>query len=117
MTQYLLSVFPDYSAEPDPKAMQAAFKAVDAFNAELQETNAWVFAGGLNEPSSATVVDATKGQVTTTDGPFAETKEALGGFWVINAANLDEALALATKGSRACGEKVEVRPFQDEPEA
>ena len=95
--------------------MQQAYKAVDAFNAELQSAGAWVFAGGLHPPATATVVRAQGGQVVTTDGPFAETKEQLGGFWVIKAADLDAALDWAAKGSAACGGPVEVRPFQEHP--
>ena len=84
-------------------------------NDELQTSGAWVFAGGLHAPSTATVVDATKDDVTVTDGPYAETKEQIGGFWVIEAADLDAALEWAKKASKACGGPVEVRPFQDEP--
>ena len=76
-----------------------------------------MFAGGLHPPTSATVVRVQDGEVITTDGPFAETKEQLGGFWVIEAADLDAALGLAAKASAACMGPVEVRPFQDEPEA
>ena len=60
---------------------------------------------------------ATDGEVLTTDGPFAETKEQLGGFWIISAPDLDTALVLAAKGAEACGAPVEVRPFQDDPSA
>ena len=74
-----------------------------------------MFAGGLHPASSATVVKVENGDATTTDGPYAETKEQLGGFWVIEAPDLDAALALATKASAACEGAVEVRPFQDEP--
>jgi hypothetical protein len=95
--------------------MQQAFKQVDVVNAELQKTGAWVFGGGLHEPTAATVVSAKDGDVVMTDGPFAETKEYLGGFWVIQADDLDAALAWATKASAACMGPVEVRPFQDEP--
>ncbi len=73
---------------------------------------AWVFAGGLHPANTATVVKVQDGEVITTDGPFAESKEQLGGFWIVKAANLDEALALAVRGSIACGAPVEVRPFQ-----
>jgi hypothetical protein len=120
MKQYLLAVHGDDSEgaeRPSPEEMQKAFKAVDELNAELQATGAWVFGGGLQPSSSATVVSAKNGDVVTTDGPFTETKEQLGGFWIVNAEDLDAALALAAKGSEACGGPVEVRPFQDEPEA
>jgi hypothetical protein len=116
MKQYLLAVhMVEGEPVPSEEQMQRAYKAVDAYNAELQSAGAWVFAGGLHPPSSATVVRAQGGQVVTTDGPFAETKEQLGGFWVIKAPDLDAALDWAAKGSAACGAPVEVRPFQEEP--
>jgi hypothetical protein len=114
MTQYLLSVhMVDGEPEPAPEVIQQAYRQVDEFNAELQKSGAWVFAGGLHPASSATVVRAQDGEVITTDGPFAETKEQLGGFWVIQTADLDAALELAAKASAACMAPVEVRPFQD----
>jgi hypothetical protein len=114
MRQYLLAVHM-IEGEPAPPEEQTrqAYKAVDAFNAELQSAGAWVFAGGLHPPETATVVRSQNGQVVTTDGPFAETKEQLGGFWVIEAADLDAALGWAAKGSEACRAPVEVRPFQE----
>src|SRR5262249_2618652 len=84
--------------------------------AELQAAGAWVFAGGLYPPDTATVVRGQGGQVITTDGPFPEAKEQLGGIWVIGASDLDAALAWAAKGSAACGRPGEVRPFQEVPE-
>ena len=84
-----------------------------ASTTKLRSSGAWVFAGGLHAPSTATVVDATRADVTVTDGPYAETKEHIGGFWVIEAADLDAALDWAKKASTACGAPVEVRPFQD----
>jgi hypothetical protein len=117
MTQYLLSVHPDYDTPTAPEDMEQSYKDVDAFNHELQNAGNWVFAGGLHPPSTATVVRVEGDQVLTTDGPYAETKEQLGGFWVIQAADLDAALAIAAKGAKACGAPVEVRPFQDEPPA
>ncbi len=117
MKQYLLAVHL-VSGEPglSEEEMQASYKAVDSYNAELRSAGAWVFAGGLHPPATATVVRAQGGQVVTTDGPFAETKEQLGGFWVIQAPDLDAALDWAAKGSAACGAPVEVRPFQELPE-
>ncbi len=114
MTQYMLSVIHDWDALPPPEDMQKAFKQVDEFNEALTASGAWVFAGGLEHPNTATVVTATDGDVVMTDGPFAETKEQLGGFWVIEAPDLDAALALAAKASAACMNLVEVRPFQSE---
>ncbi|CAA9237059.1 MAG: DGPFAETKE family protein [uncultured Acidimicrobiales bacterium] len=115
MTQYLLSV---HMVEGDPvpsdEEMAQAYKDVDTFNNEVQAKGAWVFAGGLHPADTATVVKVTNGEVVTTDGPFAETKEQLGGFWVIEAPDLDGALAWAAKAAEACKAPVEVRPFQDE---
>jgi hypothetical protein len=94
--------------------MQIAFRQVDAFNSELQAAGQWVFGGGLEAPDIATVVNAKDGETVITDGPFAESKEQLGGFWVIEAPDLDAALALAERASAACMGPVEVRPFQAE---
>lgn len=117
MKQYLLAV---HMVEGDPvpaeEEIQQAYKAVDEFNDEVRAAGAWVFAGGLHPPATATVVRAQGGEVITTDGPFAETKEQLGGFWVIKAPDLDAALEWAAKGSAACRQPVEVRPFQDDAE-
>jgi hypothetical protein len=116
MTQYLLAVhYVEGTPATPPAEAEKAYKQVDAFNQELQDSGAWVFAGGLHEPSVATVVRSEGGKVVTTDGPFAESKEQIGGFWVIEAPDLDAALALAAKGSAACGGPVEVRPFQEAP--
>jgi hypothetical protein len=120
MTQYLMSVCMIEGVEPyaSPEEMQQAFKDVGAFNEELKAAGNWVFAGGLHPADTATVVRVGEGgDVIMTDGPFAETKEQLGGFWVITAADLDEALALAARATVACKVPVEVRPFQDEPPA
>ncbi|HEV7209035.1 MAG TPA: YciI family protein [Mycobacteriales bacterium] len=118
MKQYLLAVHMVEGQEPPPpEVMEQMYKTVDAFNQELKAEGAWVFAGGLHPATTATVVRVQDGEVLTTDGPFAETKEQLGGFWIIKAADLDAALSLATRAATACGGgPVEVRPFQDEPE-
>ncbi len=116
MKQYMLSVHSVAGTEPPPaEAMQQAYEDVAAFNAELQAAGAWLFAGGLHPPSTATVVRLKDGEVLTTDGPFAEGKEHIGGFWVIKAADLDAALGWAVRAARACANPVEVRPFQEEP--
>jgi hypothetical protein len=117
MTQYLLSVYMvEGTVVPEPAEMEQIYKDVDAVNQELKDAGAWVFAGGLHPATTATVVRAEGGELVTTDGPFAETKEQLGGFWVIQAADLDAALAWAAKATVACRGPVEVRPFQEEPE-
>ncbi len=118
MKQYMLSVHMSEGEDvPSAEEIQQIYKDVDEFNDEVRSQGAWVFAGGLHPADTATVVRVTDGDVLTTDGPFAETKEQLGGFWVIKAADLDEALAWAAKGATACRGAVEVRPFQDGPEA
>jgi hypothetical protein len=105
--QYLLSVI---AATPG-LATDSEMAAIDVFNERLQTEGHWVFAGGLTEPSNATVIDNRGEAPIFSDGPFVESKEHLAGFWIIDAADLDVALELATAGSKACNRKVEVRPF------
>ena len=116
MRQYLLSVTTIDGAPPrSPDDAQRAYQQVARFNEELQAAGAWVFAGGLLPASSATVVRDEGNGVLVTDGPFTESKEHIGGVWIIEAVDLDAALAWATKATQACGEPVEVRPFQENP--
>lgn len=116
MTQYLLSVWHDdtYDLDFDSDQAQRIGAQVDQFNADVQAAGAWVFAGGLHPTTSATVVRSTNGEVSMTDGPYAESKEQMGGFWIIEAADLDAALDWARRGAAACELPVEVRPFQGE---
>ncbi|MGQ0846295.1 MAG: YciI family protein [Sporichthyaceae bacterium] len=114
MTQYMISVWHEPTMDFDPAEMEQVFAAVDAFNKEVMAAGQWVFGGGLMPPNSATVVDATGAKVVTTDGPFVETKEMLGGFWVLELPDLDEALKVAERASAACRGAVEVRAFQGE---
>jgi hypothetical protein len=116
MKQYLLSVHmvEGEDAYLSDEEMQQAFADVEAFNQKLQDQGAWVFAGGLHPADTATVVKVEDGRVVTTDGPFSEAKEHIGGFWVINAPDLDAALDWAAQGAAACQGPVEVRPFQDD---
>jgi hypothetical protein len=116
--QYLLSVaMIDGAPERSPEEMQRAFDQVDVLNAELQASGVWVFGGGLMQADIATVVRADGDDTVITDGPFTESKEHIGGFWIIEVADLDAALAIAARATRACGEPVEVRPFQENPGA
>ena len=108
--QYFVSVIDDTSDSADSDEMAA----IDEFNARLRAEGHWVFAGGLGSPSSATVVDGRDGKPVLTDGPFLESKEYLAGFWVMEAPDLDVALALAADGSKACNRRLEVRPFLSE---
>jgi hypothetical protein len=118
MKQYMLAVhMVEGAPTPSAEEMQQAYSQVDKVNKELQAAGAWVFGGGLLPADSATVVRADSSGTTMTDGPFAETKEQLGGFWVLRCQDLDEALSWAAKCSAACMGPVEVRPFEDEPES
>jgi hypothetical protein len=118
MTQYMLSVHDDPSAPfPEGDALQKMFDDVDVFNAKVRDAGIWVFAGGLQPIESATVVDGRGKETLVVDGPYLETKEHLGGFWIIDVPDLDAALKWAAEGSKACAGRVEVRPFQDEPGA
>ena len=105
--QYLVSVIDDKTGSATPTEMAA----INAFNGRLEAEGHWVFAGGLASPNTATVIDNRGEEALVTDGPFIESKEYLGGFWVIEAPDLDVALELAGEGSKACNRRVEVRPF------
>ena len=113
MTHYLLAVHTIEDEAPwDAAAMERAYRDVDAFNQEFQAAGAWVFAGGLEPPDRAAVVRSRDGDTLVTDGPFAESKEQIGGFWVIDVADRDTALDWAARATIACQRPVEVRPFQ-----
>ncbi|HVE24408.1 MAG TPA: YciI family protein [Sporichthya sp.] len=117
MTQYMLSVIHDPDqAMPEGDDLMQLFADVDAVNQDIKAAGQWVFGGGLEHPNSATVVNSAGGKVTVTDGPYVETKEQLGGFWVVELPDLDAALKLAERASAACRNAIEVRPFQPEPE-
>ena len=117
MTQYLMSVFgpaerTEYGSYPSEEAMTEAMADTGAFNERLRAEGHWVYANGLAPAATATVVDGQGAEPVFTDGPYLESKEHLGGFWVIEAPDLDVALKLAGEGSKACRGKVEVRPFE-----
>jgi hypothetical protein len=119
MTQYLLSAHSveggEIRAPMTDAEMHQIMAQVGALEAELKSAGAWVFGGRLHGPDTATVVRASNGEVLTTDGPFAESKEHLGGFYIIAAADLDAALAWASKVSRCVNAPIEVRPFVQHP--
>ena len=116
MTQYLMSVHTvEGEAEPTGEDLQRLYAQVDTFNQKLMDAGIWVFGGGLEPIEATTTVDATGTEPIITDGPFAEAKEWIGGFWILEAPDLDAALKLATEASAACEGPVEVRPFQPEP--
>ncbi len=115
MTQYLLAVHDvEGAVVPEGEDLAKLFADVEAVNSQIRSAGAWVFGGGLQPPSSATVVRVDGGKAVLTDGPYAETKEHLGGFWVIEAKDLDEALRWGEKATVACRAPIEVRPFQDD---
>ena len=108
--QYLVSVIFDKDSVGTPEEMTA----IDAYNDRLRDEGHFVFAGGLAGPDSATVIDNRGTEPILSDGPFVETKEFLGGFWILEAADLDVALKIAADGSKACNRRVEVRPLAAE---
>ena len=114
MAHYLLSVYtPADGTPPAPEELKAIMKKVEGFQQELRDAGAWVFSsGGLEAPDTATVLRPQSGDVLTTDGPFAEAKEYLGGLSIIDAPDLDAALEWGRKGVQAIGLPIEVRPFQ-----
>jgi hypothetical protein len=115
MTQYLVAIHhPDnYDASAETEAMH---RDIDVLNEEMMAAGVRVFAGGLTPASSARSLRAQPdGKVLVTDGPYLETKEHIGGFWVLEAADLDEALAWGRKAAVACRAPVEVRAFFSMP--
>lgn len=116
MPEYLLSVHGDDTQEmPEGFDPQPIYEAVEAFNESVRERGYWVYANGLMPSDTATVVDGTGADTVLTDGPYLESKEHIGGFWIVDVPDLDVALALAAEGSAACQGPVEVRPMQDTP--
>jgi hypothetical protein len=115
MKQYLLSIcYPAGSTQPDPQALQKIMADVTALHAEMEAAGAWVFGGGLHPASTATVLRHQGGDIVTTDGPFIESKEQIGGLTILRAADLDAALGWARKLARATTVPVEVRPFVEQ---
>jgi hypothetical protein len=112
MKQYLLSIYQPDGEAPAPEILEPIMRDVEAVNGELRAAGAWVFAGGLHPPSTATVVRLKDNEVLTTDGPYVEGKEHIGGFTVIQAPDLDVALEWGRKLARAITLPIEVRPLQ-----
>jgi hypothetical protein len=114
MTHYLLSVHSVEGAAREPmtdEEMQRSHQRLRALEQDLKSTGAWVFSGRLHEPATSTVVRMSGGEVVTTDGPFVESKEHLGGFYIIQADDLDDALGWASRVTGAIKVPIEVRPF------
>jgi hypothetical protein len=114
MPQYMLSV---HTCEGEARApmsaeeMQCSWQQITALESDMKSAHAWVFSARLHEAETATVVRVANGEILSTDGPFAEAREHLGGFYIINADDLDAALAWAGKVTRCIGEPIEVRPL------
>jgi hypothetical protein len=114
MKQYLLSiVYPPGSAQPPPDELQKIMRNVMALQQEMKDAGAWVFSGGLAPASSATMLHHRGNDIVTMDGPYAETKEQIGGFTILRAPDLDAALAWGRRLARAVTTPVEVRPFME----
>ena len=114
MKQYLLSVYQPDGDPPPAEFLDQVMRDLDTLNDEIKAAGAWVFAGGLHPPDTATVLRLSGSGVLTTDGPFTEGKEHIGGFTVIKAPDLDAALEWGRKLARATTLPIEVRPFQGE---
>ncbi|MEU6083657.1 YciI family protein [Streptomyces sp. NPDC047108] len=112
MKQYLLSIYQPDGDPPPPEVLDPIMREVEAVSAEMRETGAWVFSGGLHPPSTATVVRLKDEELLTTDGPYLEGKEHIGGFTVIQAPDLDAALEWGRKLARAITLPIEVRPLE-----
>ena len=114
MKNYLLSVYQPEGTPPPPDVLEKIMQELGALRDEMEAAGAWVFSGGLNAPSTATVLRFDRGDVLMTDGPFAEGKEYLGGFTIVRAPDLDAALEWGRRLARVTTLPIEVRPFADE---
>jgi hypothetical protein len=112
MKQYLLGIYQPDGDPPPPEALEPIMRKLGALNEEMRAAGAWVFGGGLHAPDTATVLQAKDGEVLITDGPYTEGKEHLGGFTVVRAEDLDEALTWGRRMAEIVGLPIEVRPFR-----
>jgi hypothetical protein len=120
MAQYMFSAYSVEGAASPPmteEEMQRGWQKILVLEDEMKSAGALVFSGKLNDPDTATVVRMAGGDLMTTDGPFVESKEHLGGFYIIEADDLDAALDWATKTTAAVGAPIEVLPFWEMPDA
>lgn len=113
MKQYVLNIIQPDGDPPPPEVMAPIMRDVATLLAEMKSAGAWVYNGALAPAGTATVVRIKNGEVLTIDGPFAEGKEHIGGFMIVNAPDLDAALEWARKATRAITLPIEVRPFRD----
>jgi len=116
MTQYLLSIYQPDGEMPPAEFLEAVGRRLHDLNEEIKAARGWIFAGGLHPPTTATVVRSRGQELMITDGPYVEGKEHVGGFWIVEAPDLDAALGWARKAAEATTLPIEVRPFQDRRE-
>jgi hypothetical protein len=116
MKQYLLSIYQPDGDPPAPEVLDRVMRDIDALVKEIKASGAWVFNGGLHSPGTATVVRQRDGEILTTDGPYTEGKEHIGGLLIVKAPDLDAALEWGRQATQAIGLPIEVRPFQGEVE-
>lgn len=114
--QYMIAMYQPDGVVPAPEFLDGVMAELGVVRRELEAAGAWVFGKGLHDPSTATVVRHRDGETLITDGPFVEGKEHLGGFSVIQAVDLDAALAVGRRYARITGLPIEVWPFRGEPE-
>jgi hypothetical protein len=112
MTQYLLTIYQPTGGVLPEGVLEPIARDTQRVNQDMKDAGVWVFAGGLHPPTTATVLRPQGGEVLTTDGPFTEAKEHVGGFTIIKAADLDEALDWGRRLAEATTLPIEVRPFQ-----
>jgi hypothetical protein len=112
MTRYLINIYQPDGPPPNPEKLATVMQEIVAIRQELEAAGKWVFGAGLHAPSTATVIRAKGEDVLLTDGPFLEGKEHIGGFMIIEAGDLDEALEWGLRYARATGLPIEVRPFR-----
>jgi hypothetical protein len=113
MTQYMLTIYQPDGPPPPPEFMEPVMRGLHALNEEIKSAGGWVFSRGLHDASTATVVRMQDREVVMTDGPYVEGKEHIGGFWIVDAPDLDTALGWARTAARVTTLPIEVRPFQD----
>lgn len=114
MKQYMIGMYQPDGVVPSPEFLAPVMRELGVIETEMRDQGVWVFSGGLHQPDTATVLDSRGGEVVATDGPYTEGKEHLGGFTVVKADHLDEALAWGRRIAAATNLPIEVRPFQGE---
>jgi hypothetical protein len=116
MNQYVLSIYQPDGDPPPPEVLEKVMRDIEDLVEEAKAAGVWVFNGGLCPPSLSTVLRFKDGEVLATDGPFAETKEHIGGLFIIAAPDLDSALEWGRRAARATTLLIEVRPFRNDSE-